>query len=145
MSLKDILYISGLSGLQRFVSQGRTAVIVESLATGKRLATPMTGKMNLLEDISVFADSGDVPLREVFQRIKDKEAGGAALSAKAPEKELREYFAAVLPDYDRRQVYLSDIRKVLAWYNELQGLGMTDFAPDDDTAAETGDETTESK
>jgi hypothetical protein len=46
----------------------------------------------------------------------------------------------VLPEYDKDRVYLSDIRKVVMWYNLLHQLGITDFeAPEEEKKdAETG-------
>ena len=40
---------------------------------------------------------------------------------------MKKFFAAVLPEYDRERVHVSDIKKVVAWYNLLIGIGMTDF------------------
>jgi dephospho-CoA kinase len=46
---------------------------------------------------------------------------------KADGDELREYFAKVLPDFDRDRVHVSDIKKLLQWYNILIENGITDF------------------
>lgn len=35
--------------------------------------------------------------------------------------------AEVLPGFDRDRVYLSDIKKLISWYNLLVANGMTDF------------------
>ena len=56
--------------------------------------------------------------------IWEKENGGPALSHRQPDAELKKYFAEALPEYDRERVYTSDIRKVLHWYNILQGLNL---------------------
>jgi hypothetical protein len=60
----------------------------------------------------------------VLDRIFEKENGGPALDAKAPADQLKSYFGTILPDYDRDKVYVSDIKKVLQWYNLLQRLGL---------------------
>ena len=39
----------------------------------------------------------------------------------------RDYFAEVLPSYDRDRVHDSDIKKLLQWYNILVENGYTDF------------------
>ena len=46
---------------------------------------------------------------------------------KVAAKELKAYFAEILPDYDQDRVYVSDMKKVLQWYNILQGFGLVDF------------------
>lgn len=34
-------------------------------------------------------------------------------------EELKEYFETIIPDYSKERVYLSDIKKVIQWYNIL--------------------------
>ena len=46
---------------------------------------------------------------------------------KASGDDLREYFAKVLPNYDRDRVHTSDIKKLIQWYNILIDNGITDF------------------
>jgi len=142
MVLKDILVITGQGGLFKYISQGRNSVIVESLSDQKRTTIPSTTKISMLEDIAIFTETDDVPLREVFRKIHEKENGGAAIPHKTPEAELRKYFAEVLPEYDKVRVYVSDIRKVVMWYNLLRELGITEFddpeeAKDDKIEGET--------
>lgn len=124
MKLKDILSISGEGGLFKFVAQGKNAIIVEHLETKKRTAAHATAKVSSLEDISIFTEQEDVSLSKVFDRMHEKENGGAAISHKSSAGELKEYFAEVLPDYDRDRVYVSDIKKLVNWYNILQSLDM---------------------
>ena len=128
MTLKDILVISGQSGLFKYISKGRNNVIAENLSDGKRIAVPVSAKMSKLEDITVFTpDDKNVYLREVLKNIQVKENGGAAIPHKSPDAELRKYFEEALPEYDRDRVYVSDIRKIVQWYNIMLELGITDF------------------
>ena len=132
--LKDILSISGKGGLYKYISQGRNGIIVESLHDKKRINATATAKISSLEDISVFTEDGEVSLEELFKKIKEKENGGPAISHKASNDELKKYFAEILPEYDRERVYVSDIKKIISWYNILQGLEMLDFSEEDDNA-----------
>ena len=77
-----------------------------------------------------------MPLREVFQKISDKENGGETISHKSPKIELEEYFFSVLPDYDEERVYASDIKKIVQWYNLLHKNGITQFAAKEGDASE---------
>jgi hypothetical protein len=117
--LKDLMAISGYSGLFKFVSQARNGIIVESIETGKRMNAFSTMKVSALEDIAVFTEEKEIPLEEVLDSIHQYEQGGEAISPKSDPDELRDYFSAVLPGYDRERVYISDIKKVLTWYNQL--------------------------
>jgi hypothetical protein len=126
--LKGILAISGQSGLFKMVAESKNNIIVESLETGKRIPVYSSAKISALEDIAIYTIEGDKPLKEVFQAISEKENGGAAIAPKVSANELKAYFAEVLPDYDKDRVYVSDIKKVLQWYNNLQEKDMLDFS-----------------
>ena len=79
-----------------------------------------------LNDIAIYTYTEEVPLRAIFQKIKDKENGGEAISHKSSKKELESYFSEILPDYDEDRVYVSDIKKVIRWYNLLQENNLLD-------------------
>lgn len=136
--LKTILSISGKSGLYKLVSQGKNMLIVESLTDKKRMPAYGTDKMISLGDIAMYTDEDDVPLQEVFLSIKKKENGQPiALDIKtATPDELRQYMGEVLPNFDRDRVHLSDIKKLIAWYNLLVANNLTDFEPAEEETAE---------
>jgi hypothetical protein len=120
MVLKDILAISGEPGLFRFIAQGKNAIIVEHVETGKRSSAFSSAKVSSLEDISVFTDNEDLPLGKVFDSIFEMESGGPAIDARSDPEKLREYFGKVVPEYSKDRVYMSDIKKIILWYNLLQ-------------------------
>ena len=136
--LKTILSISGKSGLYKLVSQGKNMLIVESLTDKKRMPAYGTDKMISLGDIAMYTDEDDVPLQEVFLSIKKKENGQPiALDIKtATPDELRQYMGEVLPNFDSDRVHLSDIKKLIAWYNLLVANNLTDFEPAEEETAE---------
>jgi hypothetical protein len=133
MVLKDILAISGHNGLFKYVSKGRNNVIVENLVDRKRITILPTARISMLGDITIFTKDRDVPLREVLIKIKDRENGGEAIPHKSPDAELKKYFEEVFPEYDKNRVYVSDIRKIVLWYNILLELGFTDFGEPEET------------
>ena len=143
--LKDILSISGYGGLFKFISQGRTGIIVESLEDKKRMNASATVKISALEDIAIFADTEDIPLKDVFKAIFEKENGGASINHKSSANELKDYFAEVLPEYDRDRVYVSDIKKVINWYNTLHKFEMLNFEEEEEETEEKTDEKAEAK
>lgn len=126
--LKGILSISGQSGLFKLVAESKSNIIVESLENSKRMPVHSTSKVSALEDIAIYTENGDVPLKEIFKAISDKENGAAAISPKVSSNELKAYFEEVVPEYDRDRVYISDIKKVLLWYNILQEKELLDFS-----------------
>ena len=124
MDLSKILAISGKPGLYKVVSQSKTGLIVESLIDGKRIPLFASHQSSALEDISMFTYGEDVPLKEVFWRIHEKENGKPSIDPKSPADKLKEYFETILPDYDKERVYPSDIKKLLNWYNLLLDKGL---------------------
>lgn len=136
MALKDIMAISGQSGLFKFISQGRNGIIVESLGDGKRSHVSASAKVSALSDISIFTNDGEKPLREILELIKQKENGGPSISSKSGNDELKSFFIGILPNYDSERVYVSDIKKVVNWYNQLQASKMLDFTEEVEEVAE---------
>ncbi|MGX7668353.1 DUF5606 family protein [Flavobacterium pedocola] len=124
MSIERILAISGKPGLYDLKLQTRTGFVAESLIDGKKVTVGMRSNVSLLSEISIYTNSGEVRLSEVFRKIAEKEDNGPAISHKEDNAKLEAYFAEVLPDYDQDRVYASDIKKVLNWYNMLQAKGM---------------------
>jgi hypothetical protein len=99
-----------------------------------------------LEDIAIYTETGDVPLKEVFKAIFDKENGGVAISHKSSGNDLKKYFEEILPEYDQERVYVSDIKKVMLWYNILHEKEMLDFTEvkeDESTSVEVQENTEE--
>ena len=127
MELKDILAISGQPGLYKYVAQSTRGVIVESLLDGKRSNASASSRVSALTEISMFTEGDDIPLAEVFTRIYAHTGGKQAISPRESPEALKAFFAAVLPEYDRERVHLSDIKKCISWYNILVGAGFTEF------------------
>lgn len=128
MGLENILAIAQKPGLFKLVTQTRTGFIAESLIDGKRISVNIRSNVSLLSEIAIYTLSEEVPLREVFKKIKEKENGKAtSISHKDSKDVLEEYFFAVLPDYDEDRVYPSDIKKVVRWYNLLQQNNLLDL------------------
>ena len=125
--LKGILAISGQPGLFKVLSEGKNGVIVESLLTGKKQTVFASAKMSTLEDISIYTTSEDFPLKQVFKKISDLENGGQSIQTNARPEDLKKYFEKILPDFDKERVYVSDIKKVLTWYNILRDKELLNF------------------
>jgi len=143
--LKGILSISGQSGLFKMVAESKNNIIVESLETLKRMPVHSTSKVSALEDIAIFTENGDVPLKDIFKAISDKESGGSAISPKSSGNELKAYFEKIVPEYDKDRVYISDIKKVLLWYNTLKQNDLLDFSETEEESKEAESEESKSE
>lgn len=146
MDLSKILAISGKSGLFKIISQTRGGLIVESLNDGKKMPVFAAHRSSVLDDISMFTYTEDVPLKKVLWSIYQKEDGKEiSIDIKSDGNVLFDYFESVLPEFDRDRVYASDIKKVLAWYNQLLEHDMISEPEEDEEQEEESTSSTEEK
>ena len=134
--LKTILSISGKPGLFKLISQGKNMLIVESIsADKKRIPAYGNEKVISLADIAMYTNDSEVSLKEVLASVLKKENGELASidAKKSTSDQLRTYFAEILPDFDRDRVYVTDIKKLISWYNILVTNGITDFEAEEST------------
>ena len=128
MELDKILAISKKPGLYKLITQSRGGFIVESLLDQKRISVSISSNVSLLSEIAIYTLNEELPLKEVFSKIFDKEKGAeTSTSPKSSKDDLEAYFFSVLPDYDEDRVYPSDIKKILNWYNLLNNHQLLDF------------------
>jgi Domain of unknown function (DUF5606) len=134
-NLDKILAVSGKPGIYQLVTGGKSTIIVESLVDGKRMPVHPTQKVSSLSDISMFTQEEDVPLREVFAKIKEVYNGDRVEDFGTDSKSLRATMVKVLPTYDADRVYDSDIKKLFQWYNLLQAKNMLEFETEEAPAS----------
>lgn len=112
------------------VSRAKNSLIVEVLDdTHRRMPAFATDRITSLADIAMYTETDDIPLHKVLTSMKELEEGKVSSLdyKKASGEELREYFAKILPDFDRERVHNSDIKKLIQWYNILISNGISDF------------------
>lgn len=125
MDLEKILTIPGKPSLYRLISQSKVSAIVENLQDKKRLPVFGLEKVSSLAEIAIYTQEGEMGLPKVF-RAMHKVLDGKKTEELAQIKNLKEYFARFVPDFDTEHVYDSNIKKVLAWYNLLLENGLVD-------------------
>ena len=134
--LSRILAISGQSGLYLYISQARNGAIVEALADKKRTSVSMTSKITSLADISIYTDDEEVKLQDVLLNLKEVLGDADAPTSKASAEELKALFEKALPTYDRDRFYVSHMKKVVDWYNNLKKYASLDFVNPEEESEE---------
>ena len=134
--LTRILAISGQSGLFLYVSQARNGAIVEALADKKRTSVGVTSKITSLADISIYTDDEEVKLQDVFVSMKEVLGDADAPTSKAAPEDLKALFEKALPTYDRDRFYVSHMKKVVDWYNNLKKYASLDFVNPEEESEE---------
>ncbi len=121
MNLKDIAALSGKGGLFKVLSAGKGGMVLESLENKARLVVPVSQKVFLLSDLSIYTTTaaGTEPLSSVLKKIHTSYGVDTGIDAQADATELHAFFKSVLPEYDTTRVYASDIRKLIKWYGLL--------------------------
>ncbi len=131
MNIKDLVVVTGMTGIQRIAASRDNGMMVEDLDTGKvRFASVRKHQFSPLESISIYTDDNDaVELKVVLQAMLDKLDETPVVAAKSKPDELRAYFSKILPNYDRDQVHVSDIKKLIRWFFFLNERGLLTAAP----------------
>ena len=122
MKIENIMAVSGLPGLYRMAANRNNGLIIEDLSTGKkRFASSRKHQFTPLESIGIYTDDGDTAeLKVVFRNMLDQLEDNPPVNAGASTEELQEYFADILPNYDRDRVKIGDIKKVIKWFGFLK-------------------------
>lgn len=138
MDLTKILAVSGKSGLYRMLSQTKTGFVVESLADGKRFPVFAHERVSSLEEISIFTTGDeDLPLKDVFRKFFDTLEGKPGPDSKSDNASVKKLFDTAIPNYDEDKVYISDMKKAIAWYNILLENNLLDFSDEEKTEGPT--------
>lgn len=122
MKLTDILAISGKPGLYKISANRDNGLIASALGSDKNnFYASRTHMFTPLENITVYTETDTIELVEIFKKIKADEKSKIASNAK--NDEIRAYFTKLVPDHDQEKVYISDIKKILKWYDTLNEFG----------------------
>ncbi|MCR5072010.1 MAG: DUF5606 domain-containing protein [Bacteroidales bacterium] len=134
--LARILSVSGQHGLYQYVAQARGGAIAESLETKQRKVFSTSSRISTLADIAIYTSDGEMKLDQVFLALKAALGDAEAPSSKAPEKELVALFQKAIPNYDGDRFYVSHMRKVIDWYDQIVKYASLDFVKEEDAAQE---------
>ncbi|MDL2309017.1 DUF5606 domain-containing protein [Bacteroidales bacterium OttesenSCG-928-B11] len=127
MDLSNILAINGKPGLFKLISKGKTNFIVESILDGKKMPAFSHDGVSSLDNIAIFTEEEDIALEKVFEAIYKYENGKQIAEFNNDSASMKKYFETILPNYDKERVYVSNIKKILAWYNLLAKNDLLDF------------------
>ena len=125
--LARILSVSGQHGLFNYIAQARNGAIVEALSDKRRTCFDMKSRITTLADISIYTSEGEMKLQEVFQKLHDTLGEADAPTSKASADELKALCLKAIPNYDVDRFYVSHMKKVVDWYNELKNFASLDF------------------
>ena len=126
--------MAGQHGLFHYVAQARSGAIGENLATKQRKVFSASSRISSLADIAIYTSEGEMKMDEVFLALKKVLGDQPAPSPKASDKEITDLFKKAIPNYDDERFYLSHMRKVVDWYNQLVQYASLDFVKPEEEA-----------
>ena len=121
IDVKNFVAVPGMTGVQKLIAVRSNGLIVENFDSKDRKFIQTRGNdFSPFETISVYIDGGDtVPLAKVFTAMKEQLADNPLPSEKDASPVLRNYLVSILPEHDRDRVHISDIKKMIKWFNFL--------------------------
>lgn len=120
MKFEELASVAGKGGLFKVLKPSKAGVILESLdAQKKKLVVGADARVSILSEISIYTNTVEsaTPLLEVMQTIHEEFDGDTGLDKNSDGDELKSFLKHILPEYDEHRVYVSDIKKLVTWYN----------------------------
>ena len=134
--LARILSVAGQHGLYSFVAQARNGVVAESLSEKKRTVLDAHSRITTLADIAIYTSEGELKLQDVFVAMNGAASNTSVPSSKRPSDQIKAFFSQAVPNYDADRFYLSHMKKILDWYDDLAKHASFDFLTDEEREAE---------
>jgi hypothetical protein len=122
MTLSEIATISGKGGLFKVVAPTKSGVILESLDEAKtKLIATTNHKLSLLNEISIYTTTkeGTAALEDILKKIHKEFKDDLGVDQNSDPSELKSFLKSILPEYDEGRVYVSDIKKLVRWYDVM--------------------------
>lgn len=125
MSYDKFVAVSGLPGLYSLINTRNNGLIISDPDTGKtRFVSIRQHQFTPLATVGIYTFDDTVELEKVFLSIKEKEPDLPIVDINDSSQKIREYFTKILPEHDPDKVHISDIKKILKWYDFLNSRGL---------------------
>ncbi len=120
MKLDDFVAVSGLSGVFRINTSRNNGLVVEDLDSGKsKFCSVRKHQFTPLGTVAIYTLEDTIELKEVFVKMKNLKETTPVVDHNSEKIVIQEYFENIVPDYDEDKVYVSDMKKVIKWFNFL--------------------------
>lgn len=129
MEYREIVAVTGLGGLFQLLATKSDGAIVRNLTDkSTKFISARLHNVTPLESIEVYTTGDNVRLHEVFKKMMDNESSVKIIDPKtADNNAVKGYFKSIFPEFDDERVYVSDMKKMLKWYELLKANDMLKF------------------
>ncbi|MFI5195644.1 MAG: DUF5606 domain-containing protein [Chitinophagales bacterium] len=137
MEYREIVAVTGLSGLYQLVTTKSDGAIVRSVADKlTKFISARQHNVTPLDSIEVYTTGDNVRLQHVFKKMQEHETTIPLADAKSADNTtIKQYFKSIFPEFDEERVYVSDMKKMLKWYDLLKANDLLHF--EEEAAEET--------
>ncbi len=137
MEYREIVAVTGLGGLYQLLTTKSDGAIVRNVADKTtKFISARQHNVTPLESIEVYTTGDNVRLHHVFQKMQEQETKIPLVDVKkADDKAIKLYFTNIFPEFDQERVYVSDMKKMLKWYEVLKLNDLLRFETEEEVAA----------
>lgn len=138
MQYREIVAVTGLSGLYQLLTTKSDGAIVRSVSDKTtKFISARQHNVTPLESIEVYTIGDNVRLQVVFQKMSENESSNPPAAVNAGDaKAVKAYFKNIFPEFDEERVYVSDMKKMLKWYEILNANGLLNFEAEEEATEE---------
>ena len=122
MKIDEYVAVSGMPGLFEMINSKPGGMTIKNLDNGKvKFASVRKHNFNPIASIGIYVTTEEdtLNLKDVFKKMLEGIKKNPLPDKKASNKDLTEYLAKVLPEYDQERVYPSDIKRLVKWFSFL--------------------------
>jgi hypothetical protein len=94
-----------------------------------------------MADIAIYTTEEEMKLQDVFLKMKEVLGDKPAPSSKSDVALIKDLFAKAVPNYDPDRFYVSHMKKVVDWYNEILAYASFDFVQEGEEVEEAEEDT----
>ena len=144
MEYREIVAVTGLGGLYQLLTTKSDGAIVRNVADKTtKFISARQHNVTPLESIEVYTTGDNVRLHNVFQKMLDQETTIPLVDLKkADDKAIKVYFTSIFPEFDHERVYVSDMKKMVKWYEVLKANDLLRFEQEEEATEEAPAEAT---
>ena len=135
MHYREIVAVTGVSGLYQLLTTKSDGAIVRSLADKTtKFISARQHNVTPLDSIEVYTTGENVRLDVVFVKMQENETATPPVDGKSADNNaIRAYFKSIFPEFDDERVYVSDMKKMLKWYELLKSNDLLHFETEEAT------------
>ena len=142
MNLEEYVAVSGMPGLFRLVANRSNGLVVADVDSGKsKFAPSRKHQFTPLASIGIYTETDTEELSKIFATMLEQHETNPPVPPKSSAEDILEYFDMILPEFDRDRVNVSDIRKVIKWFNFLNERDLLSLEEKEESKEEVAEET----